>query len=350
MEKVYIVAAGRQVNGVGSLADSYRIEKTIFSQGFDPVELVIDPLRAGWDTPVADKHFRSGCAPIEALSRAQELIVSGNAPAVVISGEDPLKTGYGRAERHKLMAIYGPKYPITEAYTDLSRVFMAKHGITEDEFKQLAKQLFENYVRTIRRNGHYDLPEPSWYQLITGLFRGVDCANPMIDFAGRVVLCNRAVADACSIPAEDRVSVLGVGLGSLTEDGPKNISNIAAYRHLEKAFRSACEQADTDFAKHFLAGEALLEAYTCYPVVPLAFLLASGIASSLKEIPVLLQRLEITVTGGMNLARAPWNNPALNAMVTMYKRLRHGSHRLGAVHGNGGLGYRQGVAILGRPA
>ncbi len=71
-----------------------------------------------------------------------------------------------------------------------------------------------------------------------------------------------------------------------------------------------------------------MEAYTCYPVVPLAFLLASGIASSPKEIPVLLQRLEITVTGGMNLARAPWNNPALNAMVTMYKRLRHGSHRL----------------------
>lgn len=98
----------------------------------------------------------------------------------------------------------------------------------------------------------------------------------------------------------------------------------------------------------FLAGEALLEAYTCYPVVPLAFLLASRIAPSPDAIPELLQHFEITVTGGMNLARAAWNNPCLNALIAMYERLTEGTLSVGAVHGNGGLGYKQGFALLVR--
>ena len=53
-----------------------------------------------------------------------------------------------------------------------------------------------------------------------------------------------------------------------------------------------------------------------------------------------------------NIARAPWNNPALNAVIAMYETLcaRSAPATVGAVHGNGGLGYRQGVAILGEPA
>jgi hypothetical protein len=60
----------------------------------------------------------------------------------------------------------------------------------------------------------------------------------------------------------------------------------------------------------------------------------------------LLSEREVTVTGGMNLARAPWNNPALNALIVMCERLNAGSATMGAVHGNGGLGYKQGFAIL----
>jgi hypothetical protein len=60
----------------------------------------------------------------------------------------------------------------------------------------------------------------------------------------------------------------------------------------------------------------------------------------------------ITITGGMNLARAAWNNPALNALVMMHNRLcddKGGDHeKLGLIYGNGGLSYRQGIAIVER--
>ncbi len=46
------------------------------------------------------------------------------------------------------------------------------------------------------------------------------------------------------------------------------------------------------------------------------------------------------------MARAPWNNPALNALVTMYHLIREGPTRIAAIHGNGGMGFSQGVAIL----
>ena len=54
----------------------------------------------------------------------------------------------------------------------------------------------------------------------------------------------------------------------------------------------------------------------------------------------------ITVTGGMNLAGAPWNNPALHALIVMHERLLEGPEECGLVHGNGGVGGYQGVAIL----
>ena len=62
----------------------------------------------------------------------------------------------------------------------------------------------------------------------------------------------------------------------------------------------------------------------------------------------LTDRFEITVTSGMNLGCAAWNNPALTALIVMVRGLTEGPIALGAVHGNGGLGYRQGVALLAR--
>ncbi|OLN28807.1 hypothetical protein DSOL_3884 [Desulfosporosinus metallidurans] len=50
----------------------------------------------------------------------------------------------------------------------------------------------------------------------------------------------------------------------------------------------------------------------------------------------------------MNFARAPWNNPALNALIDMCKAMRKGVKNYGLVHGNGGIGEIQGVAILER--
>ena len=246
------------------------------------------------------------------------------------------------------MAIYGEDHLLPQAYTELALSFMGKVGITEGEFRRLAELLFDNYSRTARRKGYITPPEARWFQPITALFRGVDCANPVVDFTGRLILCSDEAADACGIPLGKRVSIAGIGLSELRGDGPQFIDEIAAFGHLEAAFRQACRQAEWDFASLFLAGEALLDAYTCYPVVPLAFLLSSRIAPCPDAIPELLQRFEITVTGGMNLARAAWNNPCLHALIAMYEELAKGAFSLGAVHGNGGLGYKQGVALLAR--
>ena len=167
----------------------------------------------------------------------------------------------------------------------------------------------------------------------------------MIDFKGKLIVCNKKTAVECGIEERDLIEIAGTGISS-TEDGPENIHKIAAYAHLVQAYESACEAAGVDIGAEFINKNALLEIYTCYPVVPLAFLLKTGIANSYKQISALLNQYEITITGGMNLCKAPWNNPSLNALIQMYRELQNGTFQYGAVHGNGGLGYKQGVVII----
>ena len=50
----------------------------------------------------------------------------------------------------------------------------------------------------------------------------------------------------------------------------------------------------------------------------------------------------------MNFARAPWNNPALNGLIEMVNTMKDGPVKYGLIHGNGGIGEIQGVAILER--
>jgi hypothetical protein len=92
----------------------------------------------------------------------------------------------------------------------------------------------------------------------------------------------------------------------------------------------------------------LLEAYTCYPPIPIALLLATGFVNNINKISEFLKHHEITVTGGMNIARAPWNNPALNGLIEVTKLLVKGNSQYGMVHGNGGIGEAQGITVLER--
>ncbi len=345
MKEACLISAVRKINRSGYTSEFDEIISELENLGEKPVKLIIDPLKVPWNDTLEENHFRSGCAPIQALARAREIIQNDIARVVVIEGDDPLKTGYERDERHKLMNIYGDDYTLPEAYTDVARAFIIRNAITETEFKRLAGLLFENYQRTFRRtNPALDLDD-MWFKPITPLFRGVDCANPLIDFSGKLLICDKSLAEQVGITNDKMVRIDGIGLG-YTGDGRENASSIAAYDHLKEAYSIACEQADIDFAAEYRVGKALLETYTCYPVVPMAFLLMSGIASSADHIPVILSQYEVTVTGGMNLARAPWNNPALNALITVYHLLREGSAKIAAVHGNGGMGFSQGVAIL----
>lgn len=348
----YIVAAAKQEDGVGTLSNVIQLESNLLTLGITPEHLYIDPLKTDWDAPEKANHFRSGCAPIEALSAAKERIENG-ACAVFVSGEDFIKSGYTREERLEKMAVYGEQNPLTKLYTQLAQNFNKKHGLEADQFKHLASELFENYKLSYRHALAADfneqlLPNERWHRPITELFRGVDCANPLIDFSGRILIASAETADQLKIPKAQWLRVKAVGLGRLESDGPDHIEDIAQYQHLQDAYDAACSEAMLDFPKVFKAGNALLETYTCYPVVPMAFLLISGLVNIAQDIPAFLEKHSITITGGMNLARGAWNNPALNALITMHHRLSSGPESIGLIHGNGGLGYRQGVAIVER--
>ncbi len=348
----FIIGAAKQQDEVGSLDQVLLLESQLLQRGITPKYLVIEPLRADWHSPEQAHHFRSGCAPIEALAEAKKLIENG-AAAVVISGEDHIKTGYSREERLSKMAVYGQSYPLTQAYTDLARAFSDNHTITEKQFKEFSSALFENYQISFR-NALSDsftpelLPDLRWHKPITDMFRGVDCANPMVDFSGRLLLTRADIAEQLGVDKSQWLKVKAVGLSRLDGDGRDFLADISRYEHLQHAYQQACGEADIDFVHLFKRGDALLETYTCYPVVPMAFLLVSGLVEVLEDIPEFLAEHSITITGGMNLAKAAWNNPALNALVLMHHRLCDGQEKLGLIHGNGGLGYRQGVAIVER--
>ena len=350
----YIIGAAKQQDTIGSLDQVLQLELKLQQCGITPKHLIIDPLQVDWHSTEDANHFRSGCAPIEALSQAKILIENGES-AVVISGEDHIKTAYSREDRLSKMAVYGADYPLTQAYTDLSCTFSEYNNITKQQFKTFATALFESYKVNFRKalSDSFTpelLPDSRWYNEITDLFRGVDCANPMVDFSGRLLITRADIAEQLNVDKSQWVKIKSVGLSRLDGDGRDFITDIAKYEHLQQAYQQACKEADVDFVHSFKNGDALLEAYTCYPVVPMAFLLVSGLVDTLDDIPEFLAKYNITITGGMNLARAAWNNPALNALVLMHQRLCNGQEKLGLVHGNGGLGYRQGIAIVERVA
>ena len=359
LTKAIIISAAKTIDKIGCMQHTLDLEAAVVKRGYELHHLIIEPLSADWHSEEKPNYFRSGCAPVEALDKAKSLITQG-CDAVLISGEDNLKTGYQREQRLKLMSVYTDDYPLTQAYTDLAKQFIRHHDINEQLFKDISEQLFDNhklsYRNALNDDFHPDLlPDERWYQPLTELFRGVDCANPLIDFAGRVLVTSEKLADELNIADNERIEVKAVGLSRLEGDGPEYIDRIVDYHHLRDAYEQCCREGGIDFAKEFRQGKALLETYTCYPVVPMAFLIVSKLVDVLEDIPEFLQQHSITITGGMNLARAPWNNPALNGIITMVHRLRDGgagsesgesAEKVGLIHANGGLGYRQGVALL----
>jgi hypothetical protein len=351
MSKVVCIGAQRQVNGVGSLSVVEGLSARLASElGVEPRVLTIDPLSVDWHSELDRDHFRSGCAPVEAMHRARALIASGEEVAVIIHGRDLLRTEYSSDERRQAMSIYPDGVPLTEAYDRLTGAFIAKNTIEKTQFLALRDALFENYWRTYQSaNPAATRPDSRWFEAITPLFRGVDCANPVIDFEAKLLLVSDAAARDLLLSEREMVEVVAVGVGQLASDGPEAIAEILPYQHLKDA---VCEiETATGLSLRQLQrrGELCLDLYTCYPVVPLACLLATQLVSHPDQLLEFIEHNPITLTGGMNLARGPWNNPALNGLVAMFETLSQQPQReqaYGLVHGNGGLGYRQGLVLM----
>jgi hypothetical protein len=316
-------------------------------QSYRVIKLTIDPLAAGWSTPLEPHHYRSGCAPLEALHQARELLKTDSCEVVVLECIDLLRSTYAgnKGARQKLMEIYGP-LSIPEGYTRLAYDFLEREKITEAQFEKFSSELFANFQRTARRWGLPVNPPAERWAKLTSLFREVDCANPVVDFTARVALGSSRILPRLGLNAKSTVQVRGISVNTCSEDGPSFISQISRYSHLGQAFSEACRESSVDFLKEFQKGQALLEVYSCFPIVPLAFLLKCGFMARITDCRKFLADHEISITGGMNLAKAPWNGPVLNAIVALVERMTAEKIRYGGVHGNGGLGYKQGFAIF----
>lgn len=347
MNKVYLLAAGYQQDGVGNLTASEAIITAAEEAGIKISTLTLETLGDKWTSPVKDKHYRSGCGPIEALAQATNLIRFTEADLVVIRGTDNIKTGYSPEERAELMQVYGASYPLTQAYTDLAKQFCYQQQLTFDQFKHLRDALFANYQRSAPE---IDV-DSRWFEETTELFRGVDIANPYTDFSGCLVVGSKQIAKQLKskeVSGQKLIEIAGIGLGLASGDGKPHLEELASYWHLKKAIYYANLEAGINFVETFNQHKALLEAYTCYPVVPLGLLLEGRFVNRWEKIPAYLEEHQLTLTGGMNLHRAPWNLPALRGLIEMYQQLQTSEQKLGGVHGNGGLGYKQGFAILRR--
>ena len=350
MDNPLILDAALEVDGRGSLAGLDERVAALSAAGLDVARLEIDSLRAPWRgrPDPSGPSFQSGCAPILALARARALLAAGDVDAVVIRGREPLRTGYPRELRQAHMAIW-PGVSIPEAYTALAEAWMARHGVDEVAFGGLADALLDNYARTASTRGLQVDVSDSRRRRATRLFRYVDCANPNIDFEGAALMVPPRGVGLEHSGGSAAIRLLGVGVAE-QPDGPAHVAELAGYEHLANAVTTATREAGLDVTEAVRSGAALLEAYTCFPPVPLGFLLAAGVVDEPGQLPALLAERPVTVTGGMNLARAPWNNPVLHALVVMHARLQAGDAEVGVLHGNGGLGGWQGVAVIGRVA
>jgi hypothetical protein len=343
---MFILAADQIINEIGDFSTTDKIIQQAETLKLKTVTLSIDPLSAGWHTPIEANHFRSGNSPIAACEYARKLLNDDLADCIIVEGNDPLKSDYERLERQSMMEIYDDA-SLIQLYTQLAEKWCKKFNLSFDNFTMLAKKLFENYYQTFQHQTGLPRPDTRWFQFLTPLFRGVDCANPIIDYHGRLILGNQKAVQALGLNTTNLVGIKGVATQNIPE---KNLTpaHIVAYQHLSLAYQSACKEANIDFAMLFKNNQALLEVYTCFPVVPLAFLLATKICHSVSDIPEIIKNYPLTITGGMNLAKGPWNNPVLRAMIEMNALLQKtNTPNIAGIHGNGGLGEKQGFLILG---
>ncbi|MCT8139176.1 hypothetical protein H1D32_16565 [Anaerobacillus sp. CMMVII] len=299
--------------------------------------------------------YKSGASPVQALADAKELIECGLCDAAFIFGYEPLLTNrlkYGKEEITKAMSIF-ENQSIIKCYNEMARLLCVELGISKDQFGEIADQLYMNYLRTFEREDNSVVLKDRGRRLVdhgADLFKLTDCANPNIDFAGGVILANDSTANLFQIAKNERVKVSGVKY-SMVEGAPEKIGGIVGkqgnlFPHLRHAFLQAQNQSKINVVEQLRNKNLYLDVYTCYPPVPIGFLMATGMIDSIDQLPDLLERHEITVSGGMNLARAPWNNPALNGVIDMYHKLKEGTVSYGLIHGNGGIGEIQGVVIL----
>jgi hypothetical protein len=346
--KNFIIAADRIVDSQGSHGATEKVLAQALKMNLKVSTLEIVTLAKRWEDKLGPHEFKSGASAMAAIEKAHKILSSKKADIVVIKGQDNLRTGYAPGARENFMKLYDKKFTPLDGYNELVPLMLAHYKIEEKKYFEIRDALFENYTKTSRKiNPSAKMPDERWFQPLTKYFRGVDCANPNVDYSGQIILASERVAKLLKIPQKARVEILGNAFVKLNVDGMESLPKIAPYSHLKRAINKALNQAKINFKTKFLSGSALLDAYTCYPVVPMALIHQLDLAKSVNEIPELLRTHEVTVTGGLNLGKAAWNLTSLNGIIVMRERLISSKkYQYGLVHGNGSLGNQQGITIL----
>lgn len=346
--KTLIIAGDRIVDSQGSHSATNSIIDRAEKKNLKVTTLEIVTLAKRWEDKLSTNEFKSGASAMAAIDRARKLLKSNKTAVVVIRGEDLLKSGYDKGERENFMKLYRKKFTPMDGYDKMVPVFLRLHKLSEKEYFKIRDALFENYLRTWKKlHPEAPLPPERWFAPLTKYFRGVDCANPNVDYSGQIILTTEKGADLLTVPKKERVQIVGNSFAKLSLDGLDSIPKVAPYLHLKRAIQKALVEAKLDFKKEFLKGRGAIDAYTCYPIVPMGLILRLDLVSSMQEIPEFLKEHEVTITGGLNLGRAAWNLTSLNAIIAMREKLLNQKDiRYGLVHGNGSLGNQQGITIL----
>jgi hypothetical protein len=346
--KIFIIAADRIIDSKGSHKATEKILTQARNKKLTISTLEIVTLAKRWEDKLKPHEFKSGASAMAAIEKARKILALKKADLVVIKGQDFLKTGYEHTARENFMKLYEGKYTPMEGYNELVPLFLQHHKLSEKKYFEIRDALFKNYTVTWKKiNPAGNMPNERWNEPLTKYFRGVDCANPNVDYSGQIILSSKRVAEVLKIPKKAHVEILGNSFVKLNVDGFESLPKIASYLHLKRTIDKAMAQAKINFKSKFMNGEALLDAYTCYPVVPMGLIHRLGLVDSVNEIPDFLKSHEVTVTGGLNLGKAAWNLTSLNALIVMREKLISSKkYKYGLVHGNGSLGNQQGITII----
>lgn len=150
-----IAAAGRAIDGDGSLSSIAEARQRLRDSGAQIVEYQVAPLSFGWNAPLPDGYLKGACSPIEGCILARRLIREGSADAVMISGSDHIKSDFALhpQKREHLMRVYG-KRTFLSAYDELAGVFCERISMTKASLLCRSHSFSERVSRkTARRSG-----------------------------------------------------------------------------------------------------------------------------------------------------------------------------------------------------
>lgn len=310
--------------------------------------------------PVANiSYYRTGAGPMHAICEAKKMIDGGMADAVSIFTYEPLyynKKHSGKEAVQKAMDDVFRGVSLIECYNRIGEQMCGVLGISKDQFRETSDALYNNYRRTYEEiHGEGSGPSGRGKNLADAggdLFFLTDIANPNIDFAGGVILGNDKVYEKYNSFGPQTISIRAAA-HEMIYGTPERIPALVGERenvfpHLKRVFGQIETDGQISLPQTLAGGELLLNAYTCYPPIPMAMLMCGGFVESFDEIEGFLVDHQITIDGGMSLARAPWNNPAFSAFIGMCEKLRESEEKYGLVHGNGGMGESHGLVLVER--